>query len=63
MQRNVSQQTLVRRAGLIIAAILLASTAACSTFEGSLDQGADASSSTGGTDILSQMARDSQGGG
>ena len=44
MQRNVSQQTLVRRTALIASAILLSATAACTTFEGSLDHGADASS-------------------
>jgi hypothetical protein len=64
MQRNVSQQTLVRRTALIASAILLSATAACTTFDASLDHGADASSApAGGTDILSQMARDSQSGG
>jgi hypothetical protein len=64
MQRKQPQHTLVRHATMIASAILLSATAACSTFEASLDHGADASSASGsGTDILSQMARDSQSGG
>jgi hypothetical protein len=65
MQRNVSQQTLVRHATMIASAILLAATAGCSTLEASLDHGADASSTSasGDTGILGQMARDSQSGG
>jgi hypothetical protein len=64
MQRNDKQNPLARRAGLIAAAILLAATAACSTLEASLDHGSDASSaSSSDTDILGQMARDSQAGG
>jgi hypothetical protein len=64
MQRTQTQHTLARGAAIIASAILLAATAACSTFEGSLDQGADSTaSSQSGTDILGQMARDSQSGG
>jgi hypothetical protein len=64
MQRQQRSYTLVRHATMIASAILLAATAACSTFEAALDHGADASSaSTSGTDILGQMARDSQDGG
>jgi hypothetical protein len=63
MHQKQMQQTVARRAAMIVSAILLSATAACSTLEASLERGGDSASSQNGGDVLDQLARDSQSGG